>query len=198
MSTILETIQKSVKIEKCDEDYFNTCFPNKSDSYITNNKATLKNFHCWLELDGTSRKEAFEKIKSLKDDELKEQVLVNLFNAFLKHLQTAHHACPQCRGSYIKERILKFKQPYCNVCSSSSGYADGTMKPLVAIKGRVTHIRKYFEYYGFPQVSTSIFYAKIEIPKRSEEEPQPLTNEMWLELYEATKSSKKRLYLLIE
>jgi integrase len=198
LSTILETIQKSVKIEKCDEDYFNTCFVKNSESYIINNKATLNNFHCWLELDGTSRKELFEQIKSIEDEELKEQQLVSVFNMFLKHLQTDHHACPQCRGNPLIKRSMKFSQPYCNVCSSSHGYSDGTMKPLIAIKGRVTHMRKYFEYYGFPQVSTSIFYTKMQIPKQSNEEPEPLTNEMWLELYEATKDSQKRLYLLLE
>jgi integrase len=198
LSTILATLQKSVKTEKCDEDYFNTCFPKNSDSYISNNRATLKNLHCWLENDGTSRKELFEKIKSIEDEELKEQQLLEVFNMFLKYLQTDHHACPQCRGSYIKERIITFSQPYCNVCSSSHGYSDGTMKPINAIKGRVSHLRKYFEYYGFPQVSTSIFYTKIEIPKRREEEPEPLTNAMWLELYEATKDSQRKLYLRLE
>jgi hypothetical protein len=196
LSTRLEEILSTkTKRVKSDDDFYKRCFVKLSESYKKQVKSSLNNFHCWLNNNEHTLESFLIRIKGIEDEVVKEEMLVDVFNAYLQGL-LSEHTCPHCLGRDNppkSEWSNKNNHSKCHVC-----HGKKTLKAVrpSTLRGAFTHLKKYLGYYGLPEVHSKTFSQQIDLPKIVEEQAEPLTNEMFDELFNDTRKSVHRLYLI--
>ena len=194
-NTLEEILSTKTKRVKSDDDFCKRCFVRLSKSYKQQVKSSLNNFHCWLSNNEHTLESFLIRIKGIEDDDVKEEMLVDVFNAYLKGL-LEEHTCPHCLGRDKPPKSEwgnKINHDKCHVCQGKKTMP--AVRPST-IKGAFTHLKKYLGYYGLPEVHSKTFSQQIDLPKIVEEQAEPLTNEMFDELFNTTRKSVHRLYLI--
>lgn len=168
---------------KSKEEFYKKKFKGKSKSTIEGSKSVISNFEVFAEKEGFDIDELFTSI-AIADKESKEAQLIQLCNDFIEYLQADSRTCSGCRGEKIN----------CISCGNTKKRQNGISASSMKIY--VNHLTKYFDYRGFPEAKSKMFFAELDMPIDTEEEElAPMTPEMFKELVEACTQPEKRLNL---
>jgi len=176
----IERLSTKITTPKSKVEFYKKKFKGKSQSAIDSSKSVVSNFETFAIKEEFDIAELFDSIAAA-DKESREVQLIQLVNDFIEYLQD-DKVCSACRGEDIK----------CIGCAKKRNRRGVNAN---TIRNYVSHIRKYLDYFGFPEVKSDMFFAELEIPNVFGNDLEPLTPEMFKELLAACTKPRNRLNL---